>query len=374
MRELKVLYIAPEDFYETGGTRRPLEVIRRIERYGVEPYVIQPPTSDDRLADRVSALRSVNKMIPTYKLGRCLKGKNFDLIVSTSEAPETTIPGYLLSRKLEVPWTTVFQLPIDLKYTPASTTPIFKDPLWMPQQLMVSFAVRNTIPLTVSKAPVLGSTIGPNKYITINIPNGVNWELIRETEPYSGSFDAIFLARLTSEKGIFDVLNIWKRVVDAREGAHLVVAGNFQREGEKEEFFNKLKKLDLEKNITYKGFLDESEKFSHIKAADIMIYPSRLDAFPIVVLEALACGTPVVAYDLPFITSNYWTRAVKTVGEGNIEAYAGKVLDTLLLSEAKIQEYSSLSRKYAEKFTWDEVAKSEAKAYEKFLNSIESHG
>ena len=51
--------------------------------------------------------------------------------------------------------------------------------------------------------------------------------------------------------------------------------------------------------IEYLGFVSEEEKHEIVAKAKALIYPSHNDAFPLVILESLALGTPVVAYDIP---------------------------------------------------------------------------
>ncbi len=76
----------------------------------------------------------------------------------------------------------------------------------------------------------------------------------------------------------------------------------------------------------YKGFLEPEELYGFVKAAKVLVYPSRHDAFPLVVLETLACGTPVVAYGIPAITSNFPADVVKRVPVGNFEQMAAEAL------------------------------------------------
>ena len=360
MKELKVLYIVYRDFYKTGGTRRPLEVLRRIKRYQVDPYVILIQGSSD-------ALKSLKKIIMNYCFWKKIELKDFNLIVSTSETPVNVILGYLMSKKLKLPWTVTIQLPINLKRTPATLIPVFKDPLWLPQQLLVSFMIKNTVPLTVSRSAILESTIKPDKFIEIKVPIAVDWEIIRQASPQKETFEALYMARLTSEKGLFDIPKIWKKVTEKIKDAKLVVAGRFEREREKNKFFNLMRAFGLGKNINYVGYLSEEKKFSFMKSAKVFVYPSRLDAFPIVVMEALACGAPVVAYDIPAITFNYPIESVTVVKKGDINAFASKVVQMLMMDKPTFDRYREVSKKFASNFTWDKVAEEEAKAYKEFL-------
>lgn len=358
--------IAPQ---ETGGTKRAFEVIRRVGHYGVEPYVIQPSASKVALLSRIGALRSLQNIFSAFNFRDELDIDNLDLIVSSSESPETAIPGYLLSKRLKVPWTVVVQLPIIFKYTPASTTPIFKDMLWSPQQLLVTYILRNTVPLSVGKTAIIESTAPPKEFIELKTPIGVDLETIQQASPPSEIFDAFYLARLIPEKGLFDVVKIWKKVVRVKEDAKLVVAGKFAKERDKRKFFHLVESANLEGNIEYRGFLSEEEKFSFMKGAKVFVYPSRLDCFPIVILEVLACGTPVIAYDIPAITLNYPIESVRTVPKKDTSAFANSIVEMLTVNCESSEKQSQTSKRFASRFTWDRVAEEEVEAYRTFIES-----
>jgi glycosyltransferase involved in cell wall biosynthesis len=54
-----------------------------------------------------------------------------------------------------------------------------------------------------------------------------------------------------------------------------------------------------ESRISYTGHIDDRQRLAiHYRAADVLLHAARADTFPLVVLEALACGTPVIATDV----------------------------------------------------------------------------
>jgi len=64
------------------------------------------------------------------------------------------------------------------------------------------------------------------------------------------------------------------------------------------------------------------------------VYPSHEDSFSLVVLESLALGTMVVAYDIPAIREVYGDL-VYTVQEGDINSMARGVIKVLKMSESE---------------------------------------
>jgi glycosyltransferase involved in cell wall biosynthesis len=57
----------------------------------------------------------------------------------------------------------------------------------------------------------------------------------------------------------------------------------------------KAKAFGVHDQVIFSGFVPEEEKVDHYRLADTFIMPSRGEGFGIVILEALACGVPVIA-------------------------------------------------------------------------------
>ncbi|WP_236749113.1 glycosyltransferase [Acidianus manzaensis] len=97
-----------------------------------------------------------------------------------------------------------------------------------------------------------------------------------------------------------------------------------------------------------------------VSKARALIYSSHTDSFSLVILESLALGTPVVAYDLPGPKSAYkGLDAVKFVKEFDVKTMAQYTLNILKMKD---EEYFNLI--YNEKLnnfldrykSWDKVA------------------
>ena len=105
--------------------------------------------------------------------------------------------------------------------------------------------------------------------------------------------------------------------------------------------------------VRYLGFVDGEEKYSVLARSWLMIYPSRYDSFPISVLESLACGTPVIAYDIPGIVLNYkYCRAVMTVKLGDTEELLHKAL-TIINNSDLLAQLRNDAIKFSLTYNWD---------------------
>ena len=83
--------------------------------------------------------------------------------------------------------------------------------------------------------------------------------------------------------------------------------------------------LDLATRVTFKGFVDNP--YSYMAQADLFVLSSRFEGFPNVVLEALACGVPVVAFDCPGDIGEIIEDGVNgwKVDRGNTTAFADTI-------------------------------------------------
>lgn len=98
----------------------------------------------------------------------------------------------------------------------------------------------------------------------------------------------LYTGRLSKEKGVMELQEIYRQCKIARSDVKMVIAGTGPAE-------QKLRESLPEAVFT--GWVDHSRLPDYYSAADILVLPSRFDTFSCVVLEALSCGLPVVAYD-----------------------------------------------------------------------------
>jgi glycosyltransferase involved in cell wall biosynthesis len=106
---------------------------------------------------------------------------------------------------------------------------------------------------------------------------------------------ACFLGRMTSQKGIFDLLDVMERVAKADPEFRLVMMGNGP---ERAAFVAELEKRRLT-NVTVKGFVSEEEKYTTLKQSAFFFFPSLEEGWGIALAEALYCGCKAVTYELP---------------------------------------------------------------------------
>lgn len=189
------------------------------------------------------------------------------------------------------------------------------------------------------------------------IANGIMLnEITQIDKPPVKKYEAIFLGRLNYTKGIFDLVKIWANVVKIKPQAKLALIGD----GEKTtvvKLKNEIRENNLENNIFFLGYLIKEEKFKALKEGSIFVFPSGDESWGIAIMEALACGLPVVVYDLSFYEEIYGNLLYK-VELNDIEGFSRKIIE--LLDNPSLQKESSVKGvSFSSNFSWEKVIKEE---------------
>ena len=102
-----------------------------------------------------------------------------------------------------------------------------------------------------------------------------------------------FFSRLSFQKDIPLLLHTTKKLVDEGLKIELIIAGDGD---EKEKMVGYIKDNALESHIEYLGFV--SNILSLYEKVDIVVLPTHFECLPMVLLEAMCTGTPVIASDV----------------------------------------------------------------------------
>lgn len=125
------------------------------------------------------------------------------------------------------------------------------------------------------------------------ISNGVDLKKYKPKKQAKLAAPTIFyVGRLEKRKGVKYLIRAFALVEQQIPDAQLIVAGDGPDR-------KKLEMLAAElgiKNISFLGYIEEQVKIAHMQSADVCCFPALYgESFGIVLIEALACGSPVVA-------------------------------------------------------------------------------
>jgi glycogen(starch) synthase len=202
------------------------------------------------------------------------------------------------------------------------------------------------------------------------IYNGIYWkdweklpdkELFRTKYPEVSDKFVIFAGRLATNKGIHDLIEAVS--IEESERFDLVVMGADMGLG------RDLDKLALSKNVKMHriGHVDDPIYRSALSAAEVLVLPSEYEAFGIVLLEAAAAQTPVVAARV-----GGTPEAMSEGKNGLLVEYSdpvslSKAIFTILDDEKLAKEMSIFGREFAKDFSWSNIVNMLEKEYDLLL-------
>ncbi|MBV9572614.1 MAG: glycosyltransferase family 4 protein [Acidobacteriales bacterium] len=115
-------------------------------------------------------------------------------------------------------------------------------------------------------------------------------EVIRKSLGLPSRF-FLFAGRLVQEKGVFDLLDTYKRMPPKlRESVALVFAGNGAARRQLEDSARSISPG----SVYFPGFLQREQLASYYALAEALVLPTHSDPWGLVVNEAMACGLPVI--------------------------------------------------------------------------------
>jgi glycosyltransferase involved in cell wall biosynthesis len=120
--------------------------------------------------------------------------------------------------------------------------------------------------------------------------------------------------------------------------------------------------LGLEDDVHFIGWVDEAHKPALYRGAACALFPSHYEGFGLPVLEALACGTPLVTSNtssLPELVGD----AAFVLDPDDVDALAGAIL-SCLVDEPLAAELRRRGPKQAARFSWNKTARDTLAAYE----------
>lgn len=177
----------------------------------------------------------------------------------------------------------------------------------------------------------------------------------------------LYLGALEPRKNLRFLLDVFRAARGAGSGAgpglHLAIAGRGPQE---EELRAYAAERGLGRHVTFVGRVDEAQKVGLYNAADLFVFPSRLEGFGMVAAEAMACGVPVVssnAASLPEVVGDAGLLA----GPDDVEGFAAQVA-RLAQDETLAGELGKRGRaRVRALFSWERAAETTLAAYRRVL-------
>jgi glycosyltransferase involved in cell wall biosynthesis len=351
-------------YYGGGGARAIHEVARRLaERHAVRVITGSYPGSREELVEGVSYGRlggawagpKLGQLLYQFLLPRRVRGERFDLWVESLTPPFSTaclqwftrkpvialtqiLAGRAMSRKYHLPFGTLERHGL--------------------KTYRYAIALSGHLKQELERA-------NPSLRVAV-IPNGVNRELIeQEVEP--GRAHVLFLGRLDVEqKGIDLLLEAWSAIA-ATMPAPLVIAGGGAA-ADTAFVARRIEELRLGASVRAVGRVEGDQKDRLLRQAMFLVMPSRFEASPVVLLEALCYRLPVVLFGIPELLELPDACCVK-VRPFDTRAYGQAALELARDTPRRLAA-GAAAKQLARLFDWDDLARK----YEEFFETVLQSG
>ncbi|MCJ7577395.1 MAG: glycosyltransferase family 4 protein [candidate division Zixibacteria bacterium] len=176
----------------------------------------------------------------------------------------------------------------------------------------------------------------------------VDPQIKKDTSP-----TVIYLGRLKKYKSIDHLISGFYLILDKIPEARLTIVGDGDYKGDLMAF---ARKLGLGNRVEFTGYVDKYEKVKRLQKAWVAVYPSLKEGWGLTNIEANACGTPVIASNVPGLKDSVIGGKTGLLFEyGNVQELSRCMIR--ILSDREYRE--NLIRggiSWARSFSWDEAA------------------
>ena len=193
------------------------------------------------------------------------------------------------------------------------------------------------------------------------VPNGTRFDPCgksdnRTTETREGVTIG-FLGNLMKAKGFLDLLRGAATVVRLHPDARFVLAGPWwEQEPDNQRLAREMiDEYELGKHVSFLGEVSDEEKGAFFQQLDLFVFPSRSEGMPIVILEAMAAGCPVIS-----------TRKVGAISDVVQDGETGLLIDkgdhvqlasaiNRLVADASLRTSMGAAgrRRFEKEYTWE---------------------
>lgn len=266
------------------------------------------------------------------KLGLTLKIKENTCVYSASDFWMDVVPAFFIKlRSKKVKWIASWY-----QTAPNPLTGYGSFLYWL-SQLFIKPLIKNSADLVLvnnyeerkqfpnlDRQKRVGVVLG-----AVNLTDIKKWIqcYVRENKVYKNKiYDAVYQGRFHSQKGVIELIDIWKLVVEKRPDAVLAMIGD----GPLMELVKKrISDNGLNQNVKLFGYVfDGSQKYEIFSRTKLVVHPAFYDSGGMAAAEAMAFGIPCIGFNLKSYDS-YYPKGMIKVEIGNLDIFADTILRLL---------------------------------------------
>jgi len=378
----RICFLSPRFYPFTGGVEVfSYELTRRLVKRGYEIQVLTTDFESRPGPDLVDGIKVQRYRIPFFAfrtpiiphIPLRIPFRECDLIHVISTYPTLTDLAIIVGKTLGKPVLVTHQLDGGADdWVGRSATKLYHQIIASPL-IRLTDRVVATSHSYASTSPILQPILErveviPNAVDETTFNPDVEGSKITEKYGLQRTRNVLFVGRLVPYKGVEYLLSAIETLRHDLPEIHLIIVGDGEL---KEKLIQQAVSLGIRENVTFTGHLPNSELPPFYASSDLTVLPSisRLEAFGIALLEAMACGKPVVASSIPGV--------IEVVEDGvtgyltpprDARALAGaisKIIGNKRLAERMGRE---ARRRIEENYTWRRVAHSYERLYSDLLS------
>jgi glycosyltransferase involved in cell wall biosynthesis len=354
MKILQIIYESVGSPFGFGGAgMRAYEIFRRLkDRHDITFLCMKYPGAEDReiegLKHHFAGIESNNftRSVFAFTLnsGKFVRknGDKFDIIIENFLPATPFFSRYLTKTPVVLQIQDFWGKHVFKRYPLRFALPMFLTekfyPKLYPQIMFVSDVTRDRFHLRAK---------------TITIPNGIDKSLLQADEENVNSI--LFLSSIDLyKKGLDLLLEAFSLISPHFQQVTLSIAGTGR---DFDVLRNEIHNLPVQvrKKVRLLGWMSGEEKTRVISRALFTVLPSRHESQPISILEAAACGKPVIVSDIPELAFVPQEGFGLSFPSGSADKLSEQM--RLLLADSKKREiFGKRGREFAAQFLWDNIA------------------
>lgn len=174
----------------------------------------------------------------------------------------------------------------------------------------------------------------------------------------------LFIGNHTFNKGLDTVLKIASQL---QKPTSVIIGGKLLSTHEPQEWFKKIPS-SKKANVIFTDYLSLAEQRALYHLATILLFPSLADTLPLTILEAMACGLPVIAYNVGGISYQLENDAGIVVPVADFETYFNSVEYLLNNEQIRTQIAAQSKLRQRKLFSWKIASTETIAIYQKLIN------
>ena len=163
-------------------------------------------------------------------------------------------------------------------------------------------------------------------------------------------------------KGVKNILEAFKSISEKHTGIKLVLAGDATGTGGTKTVADTLKDYCFRERVICTGFVTEEQKRALLSSATAFVFPSYYEGFGLPILEAMACGAPVITTNISSLPEVAGDAAILV--KPNDTEQLSYELERVIDSESLRETLKQKGIEQSAKFSWDKTAQMTEDVYE----------